>query len=341
MHKISYARYRFPPVIIQHAVWLYFRFPLSYRDVEDLLAERGIDVSYETVRRWALKFGQAYARRLQDKRTPDQMPGGTLMRCSCPSPASECICGALSMVKAKCWISWFSHATTEHLQTKTRGADFPAPSRRVRNSAEVSGWVEIQTDALDEFKVMRRNGSGGCKVKISCVGFIRNIFVPFKPTAKVFQLKVRYGFGITRRLYQVVVCVVVWEECDASVGSLFHGSGEVPRIGSCRRLRYQRRERRGWSGKNGNRADFMLQPVRASPVAQAGVFDSLVFVEILGPVVECAGWVEEETEVAGYHINGGEFDRLGGHDNCCVSLKIIDRVRNKRYHVAARFNHHE
>ncbi len=58
MQKISYARYRFPPVIIQHAVWLYFRFPLSYRDIEDLVAERGIDLSYETVRRWALKFGQ-------------------------------------------------------------------------------------------------------------------------------------------------------------------------------------------------------------------------------------------------------------------------------------------
>ena len=68
MQKISYARYRFPPVIIQHAVWLYFRFSLSYRDVEDLLAERGIDVSYETVRRWALKFGQAYARRLRTTR---------------------------------------------------------------------------------------------------------------------------------------------------------------------------------------------------------------------------------------------------------------------------------
>ena len=65
MQKISYARYRFPPVIIQHAVWRYFRFPLSYRDVEDLLAERGIDVSYETVRRWVLKFGQAYAQRLR------------------------------------------------------------------------------------------------------------------------------------------------------------------------------------------------------------------------------------------------------------------------------------
>ena len=68
MNKISYRRYRFPAEIIQHAVWLYFRFPLSFRDVEDLLAERGIDVSYETVRRWALKFGQAYARKLRKTR---------------------------------------------------------------------------------------------------------------------------------------------------------------------------------------------------------------------------------------------------------------------------------
>ena len=65
MQKVSYRRHRFPTAIIQHAVWLYFRFPLSYRDVEDLLAERGIEVSYETVRRWALRFGQGYARRLR------------------------------------------------------------------------------------------------------------------------------------------------------------------------------------------------------------------------------------------------------------------------------------
>ena len=49
--------YCFPPVIISHAVWLYFRFSLSYRDVEELLAQRGIVVSYETVRQWCLKFG--------------------------------------------------------------------------------------------------------------------------------------------------------------------------------------------------------------------------------------------------------------------------------------------
>jgi putative transposase len=65
MQKISYRCHRFPPEIIQHAVWLYFRFPISYRNVEDLLAGRGIDVSCETVRRWALKFGLAYARRLR------------------------------------------------------------------------------------------------------------------------------------------------------------------------------------------------------------------------------------------------------------------------------------
>jgi putative transposase len=51
MSTVSHARHRFPPPIIQHAVWLYFRFGLSYRDVEDLLAERGIDASSETVRR--------------------------------------------------------------------------------------------------------------------------------------------------------------------------------------------------------------------------------------------------------------------------------------------------
>ena len=54
---ISYARHRFPPEVIQRALWLYLRFTLSYRDVEDLLAERGLDISYETVRRWVGKFG--------------------------------------------------------------------------------------------------------------------------------------------------------------------------------------------------------------------------------------------------------------------------------------------
>jgi putative transposase len=64
---VSYKRHRFPPEIIAHAVWLYFRFPLSLRLVEEMLLERGVVISYETIRRWALKFGPAYARRLRRK----------------------------------------------------------------------------------------------------------------------------------------------------------------------------------------------------------------------------------------------------------------------------------
>jgi putative transposase len=68
MAQLSYRRHRSPPEVIQHAIWLYLRFTLSYRDVEELLAERGLDVSYETVRRWVLKFGPAIARRLRQRR---------------------------------------------------------------------------------------------------------------------------------------------------------------------------------------------------------------------------------------------------------------------------------
>ena len=64
----SYQRHRFPPAIIGHAVWLYFRFALSYRDVEELLAERGVILTYETVRQWCRKFGQAYANTLRNRR---------------------------------------------------------------------------------------------------------------------------------------------------------------------------------------------------------------------------------------------------------------------------------
>ena len=74
MSKVSYVRHRFPPSIIQRAVWLYFRFPLGFRDVEEMLAERGIDVSYETIRRWILKFGPAIAANVRSRRV---RPSGT------------------------------------------------------------------------------------------------------------------------------------------------------------------------------------------------------------------------------------------------------------------------
>lgn len=65
--RTRYHRHRYPPEIISHAVWLYHRFCLSFRDIEDLLAERGVDVSYESVRQWCRKFGSDYARRLKKR----------------------------------------------------------------------------------------------------------------------------------------------------------------------------------------------------------------------------------------------------------------------------------
>lgn len=63
--SLSYKGHRYPVEVISHCVWLYFRFPLSFREVEELMLERGIVVSYETVRRWCAKFGQAYANALR------------------------------------------------------------------------------------------------------------------------------------------------------------------------------------------------------------------------------------------------------------------------------------
>jgi putative transposase len=65
-----YAGYRYPPQIISHAVWLYHRFTLSFRDIEELPAARGITVSYQTIRKWCEKFGQMYCRQIRMKRGP-------------------------------------------------------------------------------------------------------------------------------------------------------------------------------------------------------------------------------------------------------------------------------
>src|SRR4028118_1472168 len=64
----TYKRHRFPVEIIAHTIWLYFRFSLSFRDVEELMAARGVILSYETIRRWTLKFGQQYANELRRRR---------------------------------------------------------------------------------------------------------------------------------------------------------------------------------------------------------------------------------------------------------------------------------
>src|SRR3982750_536565 len=105
MIPLSYNRHRFPPPVIQHSIWVYLRFTLSYRDVEDLLAERGLDISYETVRSWVLKFGPVIARRLRGRR-PRASDRWHLDRWSFGSPASGCISGVPSTTKARsstCW----------------------------------------------------------------------------------------------------------------------------------------------------------------------------------------------------------------------------------------------
>jgi putative transposase len=96
MKRISYSGYRFPPAIIQQAIWLYLRFTLSLRDVEDLLAERGITVSYESIRRWINHFGPLIAADLRRRRPKAAWP----------------TCGAPSMPRAKSSMCWSSRNGT-------------------------------------------------------------------------------------------------------------------------------------------------------------------------------------------------------------------------------------
>ena len=108
MMELSYRRHRFPPVVIQH---VYLRFTLSYRDVEDLLAERGLDISYETVRSWVLKFGPVIARRLRARR-PRPSDRWHLDEMVVRIPATECTSGVPSTTKARSSTCWSRAAAT-------------------------------------------------------------------------------------------------------------------------------------------------------------------------------------------------------------------------------------
>jgi hypothetical protein len=108
MMPISYARHRFPPEVIRHAVWLYLGFTLSYRDVEDLLTERGLIVSNESVRRWVLKFGPVIARNLRGLR-PKAYTRWHLDEMVVSISGKQ---GALSMAKARFLTFSFSPSVT-------------------------------------------------------------------------------------------------------------------------------------------------------------------------------------------------------------------------------------
>ena len=101
----SYPRHRFPAEIISQAVWLYHVFSLSLRDVELILAERGVAVTHESIRHWCRKFGADFAGRLRRRRP---QPGDTwhLDEVFIRIRAYCTICGALSISTASCWTSW-------------------------------------------------------------------------------------------------------------------------------------------------------------------------------------------------------------------------------------------
>ena len=105
MNKIICRGYRFPPEIIQRAIWFYYRFTLSLRDVEELLAERGIEVTYETIRQWA-SGSDRQSLGICDHVGLGHTRDGIWTRCSSQSAASGCICGEPLITRAKFLIAW-------------------------------------------------------------------------------------------------------------------------------------------------------------------------------------------------------------------------------------------
>jgi transposase-like protein len=95
VRPLSFQRHQFPADVIRHAVWLYMGFTLGFRDVEEMLAARGIDVSGETIRCWTIKFGPQIARNLNRDR-PAPSPLCPQMKWSATSAVSGCISGGLS-----------------------------------------------------------------------------------------------------------------------------------------------------------------------------------------------------------------------------------------------------
>src|SRR4029077_489211 len=116
-----YRRHRFPPEVISYAVWLYFRFPLSLRMVEEMLAARGICVTYETVRQWGKKFGKAFSDQIR-QRAPARGDNGIWMRASSRLLASRTGCGAPSIKMASFSTSWSSVEETVALRSSSLGS---------------------------------------------------------------------------------------------------------------------------------------------------------------------------------------------------------------------------
>src|SRR3712207_1115020 len=125
--RTPYAGYRFPPEIISHAIWLYFRFPLGLRMVEEMLATRGILVSHETVRQWALKFGQGFANRIR-RRLPQAGDKWHLERSPSRLPVCSTGSGARSTRTGWCSTCWSGAGGTGGRQAPAaQAAQAPVP----------------------------------------------------------------------------------------------------------------------------------------------------------------------------------------------------------------------
>lgn len=229
MPPVSYKRHRFPPETIAHAVWLYFRFPLSLRLVEEMLLARGVFVSYETIRRWGKKFGPDYARRLRRKQ-PSRNDIWHLDEV------------AISIAGAKHWL-WRAvdqdgYVLDEIVQSRRNAR---AAKRLLRRLLKKQGVVpkRITTDKLRSYRAAKRQvmpkvehrshkglnnraenshvplrkrermmqgfrSAGGLQRFVSIFSAVRNLFVPSR--MKRFAAAIRTHRLAALKAWKVVTC---------------------------------------------------------------------------------------------------------------------------------------
>jgi putative transposase len=166
---VSYKNHRFPPQIIAHAVWLYFRFPLSLRLVEEMLLDRGIIVSYETIRRWGRKFGPTYAKLVRRKR-PSRRDIWHL---------DEVV---ISIAGREHWL--WREASRQSASSPTNFAPIVRPSVTSCQPSSIepglNNWAENSHLPLRKRERMMQGfrSAGGLQRFISIQSAVRNLFVP-------------------------------------------------------------------------------------------------------------------------------------------------------------------
>ena len=137
-----YKRHRFPSEVIQHAVWLYHRFNLSFRDIEDLLHERAIDVSYEAIRLWCNKFGPEYAKRLKKKRVDSEIYS-TLMKSSLRLMASNITFG-VPLTRMVTWLMCIFRSVVTVILPNDSSNDYWKQIMVSPGRSWLTRWVVIQ-----------------------------------------------------------------------------------------------------------------------------------------------------------------------------------------------------